>query len=389
MEDTSKAKLLVHLSKLNDPRTGRNNRHIFIEIIFITVCAIISGCECWTEIEDYAEAKRDWFSSFLTLKGGIPSHDTFRRIFCILDFEQFQKIFINWAQEIKKNLGIKKDQICIDGKTLRGSLNKSKSIKAIHMVNAWSTATSMSLGQIPTEEKSNEITAIPQLLELLNLKGCLVSIDAMGCQTEIAQKIVNNGANYLLAVKENQKGLFKATEEIFRRSSTTAKGQLPKSEYTESERNVHGRDETRIARVIYLEKEVGFFPHEDWLNIYSLIRIQSERINRSTGELSTEVRYYISDAKKTAKEFNEKVRSHWEVENKLHWSLDVAMNEDSDKKWAEESAKNFSLMRQMALNLLKKEVTKKSIRRKQKMAAMDNSYLLKVLFTGAGYKSYA
>jgi len=179
MEELSQVSLMIHLSNLEDPRTGENCRHSFFEVIFIAVCAVISGCECWTEIEDYAHAKQDWLKTYLTLKGGIPSHDTFRRIFCILDFASFQKVFINWTQEMKQGLGVKKDQICIDGKTLRGSFNNSKLVKALHMVNAWSTATSMSLGQMPTEEKSNEITAIPRLLDLLDLRGSLVSIDAM------------------------------------------------------------------------------------------------------------------------------------------------------------------------------------------------------------------
>jgi predicted transposase YbfD/YdcC len=335
MEELSTASLIVHLCKLEDPRAGQNCKHDFFEVLFVAVCAVISGCECWTEMEDYADAKKDWLRGFLKLKGGIPSHDTFRRIFCILDFDKFQKIFIEWTHEVKKKLGVKKDQICIDGKSLRSSACESKSIKALHMVNAWSTATSMSLGQMPTHEKSNEITAIPQLLDLLNLKGCLVSIDAMGCQTEIAKKVLEKGGNYLLAVKENQKGLFEAIEELFRRSSTTSKNKLSQSEYTESDDGPHGRNELRNCRVLYLEKEIGFFPRENWPGIYSVIRVQSERVIRSTGEASTETRYYISDAKTSAKEFNEKVRSHWQVENKLHWSLDVAMNEDSDRKWAE------------------------------------------------------
>ena len=382
MKKTPHPLLMIHLSNLEDPRSGKNSQHNFIEVIFIAVCAVISGCEHWTEIEDYAHVKKRWLKSFLNLSGGVPSHDTFRRIFCILDFRKFQEVFIAWAQEVKIKLNITSDQICVDGKTLRGSFSHSKSIKALHMVNAWSTATAMTLGQEPTEEKSNEITAIPQLLDILNLSDCLVSIDAMGCQTEIAKQITEKGANYLLALKENQKGLYEATEELFRRSSTVALHLLPKSDYTETETNIHGRDEVRSCRVLYLEKEIDFFPKVDWSNVHSLIRIQSERKIRSTGVLSTETRYYISDAKKSAKEFNENVRNHWHVENKLHWSLDVAMNEDRDKKWAKESAKNFSLLRQMALNLLKKEPTKKGIKRKQKMAAMDNIYLLKVLFMG-------
>ena len=224
MDKASRTDLMFHLSNLDDPRTGENIRHKFIDILFISICAIICGCESWTEFEDYGYAKDEWFSIFLELKNGIPSHDTFRRIFCVLDFTEFQKMFIQWTSEIKRKLKIKEDQICIDGKTLRGSLNEAKSIKAIHMVNAWSTGASISLGQTPTEEKSNEITAIPQLLDLLDVSGCLVSIDAMGCQTAIAEKIKSKGGNFLLALKENQRGLFEATEELFRRSSTTWSG---------------------------------------------------------------------------------------------------------------------------------------------------------------------
>ena len=177
MKGVAKTTLMVHLSRLEDPRTGQNTRHKFIEVLFIAVCAVISGCECWTEIEDYGQAKEQWLRGFLDLEGGIPSHDTFRRLFCILDFESFQRVFIDWTQEVKESLGIKKDQICVDGKTLRGSFNRSKSIQALPRVNAWSTGASMSLGQCL--QRRNEITAIPELLDLLNLRGCLVSIDAM------------------------------------------------------------------------------------------------------------------------------------------------------------------------------------------------------------------
>ena len=373
--------LLVQLSILEDPRSGENYRHDFLEVMFITVCAVICGCENWTEIEDYAEAKYEWLSQFLELKNGIPSHDTFRRIFCILEFDEFQKFFIKWTSEIRKKLNIKNDQICIDGKTLRRCF-KSRTSKALHMVSAWSSGTSLSLGQVATEKKSNEITAIPELLKLLEIKGCLVSLDAMGTQRNIADKIIKKDADYLLAVKENQKNLFDATEELFRRSSTSYKKKLKTDNYELSEKNSHGRNEVRKCRVIYLEKEVGFFPHKDWTDISSIIRIQSERIIKSTGEISSEVRYYISSAKKSAKEFNNSVRNHWGIENKLHWSLDVVLNEDDSRIWAEESGKNFSLLRKMVLNLLKKEPTKKGIRRKQKIAGLRDDYLLKVLFTG-------
>jgi predicted transposase YbfD/YdcC len=286
-ESKSTLALLFHLSKLEDPRTGQNFQHSFVEIVFIAVCAVICGCEHWTKIEDYGLAKESWLRTILTLKEGIPSHDTFRRIFCILRFEEFQKVFFEWTGEIKRKLKIKEDQICIDGKTLRGSFCKSKSVKALHRVNAWSTATSLSLGQVPTEEKSNEITAIPELLKLIDLKGCLVSIDAMGCQTDIAEKIIQKGGNYLLAVKENQEKLLKATEILFERSATTSQARLPQDDYSREEKNIHGRDERRECRVIYLEKAVPFFPQDNWPNIHSIIRIQKETLNRSTKKRQT------------------------------------------------------------------------------------------------------
>jgi predicted transposase YbfD/YdcC len=304
-------RLMFHLSTLEDPRAGDNCKHSFIEVVFIGVCAVISGCEHWTEIEDYAEAKREWLKSILSLRGGIPSHDTFRRVFCILDFKKFQTVFVNWTEEVRKSLKIKKDQICVDGKTLCGSANKSKLIKALHMVNAWSTGASLNLAQVLTEEKSNEITAIPHLLDLLNINDCLISIDAMGCQKEIANQIVAQGGDYLLAVKENQKYLYEAVEELFRRSSTPDKNALPRNDHKQIEQNIHGRDEVRDCRVLYLEKEVGFFPHDDWPSIFSLIKIQSERTIRSSGEKSAETRYYISSREESAEYFNEKVRAHW------------------------------------------------------------------------------
>lgn len=318
--------LLRHLSIIEDPRSGENSRHDFLEILFITVCAVICGCENWSEIEDYAVAKEEWLREFLELKNGIPSHDTFRRVFCILDFNEFQKFFIKWTSEIRKKLNIKDDQICIDGKVLRRCF-KSKASKALYMVSAWSSGALLSLGQMATEEKSKEITAIPELLKILEMKGCLISLDAMGCQRDIADQIIKKEADYLLAVKENQKGLLEATEELFRRSQTSSKTKLRSDDYELVEKNKHGRDEVRKCRVIYLEKRAEFFPHKNWTDVSAIVRIQSERLIRSTGELCTESRYYISSATKTAHEFNNNVRNHWGIENKLHWSLDVSLKE--------------------------------------------------------------
>ncbi len=177
MKGSEKTTLMIHLSRLEDPRTGHNTTHKFIEVVFIAVCAVINGCESWIEMEDYGQSRQQWFRGFLSLKGGIPSHDTFRRLLCILDFESFQRVFIDWTQEVKESLGIEKAEICVDGNTLRRSFNRSKSIQALHMVGAWSASASMNLAQVPTQENSNEM--IPGLLDLLDLRGCLVSIDAM------------------------------------------------------------------------------------------------------------------------------------------------------------------------------------------------------------------
>ena len=241
--------------------------------------------------------------------------------------------------------------------------------------------TLISLGSEPTDKKSNEITAIPNLLENINIKGCLVSLDAMGCQRDIASLIREKGGDYLLALKGNQSGLLEAVEEVFRRNSTANYRKKIKKEMTiEKELKSHGRDVKRVCDVHYFTKRYGFFPDEKWKDIKSIIRIKSERVDLSTGEVSNETRYYISSSEESAKILNNKVKSHWSVENKLHWSLDVTFREDSDKKWFKNSAKNFSLLRQMVLNLLRKEPSKRSLRRKRKLAALDTSFLEKILF---------
>ena len=391
MEDHNKISLLIHLSGLEDPRPGENTVHNFLDILFMAVCAVISGCESWIEIEDYALTKKSWFSDLLSFNGKTPSHDTFRRVFCMIDFKEFQRVFSDWTAEVKKTLGIKDDQICIDGKRLCGSFSKGKAVEALHMVNAWSTEASMCLAQQPTDQKSNEITAIPELLSLLDLKGCLVSIDAIGCQKDIASSIVDQDGFYLLAVKRNQEKLSEAIKTLFTRNPSRSRThKLQRDIFRIEEDNVHGRKEARNCHVLYVdEKTPQFFPKEEWRSVTSLIRVTATRSIKATGETSKEQRYYISNAKKSAKEFNRCVRNHWQVENKCHWLLDVAFNEDSDKKWADESAKNFALLRQLALTLLKKESSKMSIKRKRRMAAMDNDYLIKVLFAGEGFQSHA
>ena len=376
--EEKKTSLLFHISKIEDPRDLERVHHPFPSLLFISICA---GCEHYTEIEDFADSKKDWLSEFVDMSKGVPSHDTFRRLFCILDFSKFQKFFVNWTHSVKEELGIKTDQIGIDGKRVRGSFCDSKFIKAVHMVNAWSTQSGLSLGSEPTDKKSNEITAIPRLLDILKLKGCLVSIDAMGCQTEIASKIIEKDGDYLLALKGNQIGLREAVEEVFRRSETNSKTKLIKERHIEKEEGAHNRDVERVCEVIPLTKKVGFLPEDKWEQLSSLIRVKCRVVNLSTQEQSQEVRFYISSAKSSAKEFQQAVKAHWGVENKLHWHLDVTMREDHDKKWIKQAVKNFSLARQAALNLLRKESSKMGLKRKQRKAAYDNAFLERVILS--------
>jgi predicted transposase YbfD/YdcC len=372
------AVLMDYLHALDDPRIDRTKKHELIDILIIAICAAICGAKTWIDIEDFGKSKQDWFSTFLNLKHGIPSHDTFRRLFMIINSEKFLEVFMSWVSALTQDTDLK--QICIDGKTLRRSHERCKGLSPIHMVNAWSTGASLSLGQLKSEGKSNEIKTIPKLLDLLDIEGCLISTDAMGCQTEIADKIIAKKADYLFALKGNHPYLEDRVKEKF--DSISSRGPKPFliEEHTD-ESTGHGRNEKRHYRVITAkeDKTLGINPLEKWPSLNSLIEVKSERIITSTGEISEEVRYYISSSTQGAKDFSSSIRGHWEVENKLHWVLDVVFREDDCRSRAGYSAENFSMLRQFALNLIKQEPSKKAIRRKQNIAGWDENYLLKIL----------
>lgn len=370
-----------YLQALQDPRIDRTKKHSLIDILIIAICAAICGAKTWVDIEDFGKSKKEWFSSFLDLTHGIPSHDTFRRLFLLLNSEKFLEVFMNWVKALTEDADLK--QICIDGKALRRSHEKGKGISAIHMINAWSTGVGLALGQLKSEGKSNEIKTVPKLLELLDIEGCIVSTDAMSCQRNTAKKILDKGGDYLFALKGNQEYLEKRVKEKF--ASANKRG--PKSfniESHTSENEGHGRIEKRTCRVIKAkaDRALGINPLEKWPELNSLIEIKSERGNKQSGEISEEFRYYISSSKADAQKLLESVRGHWEVENKLHWSLDVTFREDECRARAGYSAENFSLLRQFALNLIKLEPSKKAIRRKQNLAGWDESFLVKVLAGG-------
>ena len=363
---------LKHFADLHDPRAERTREHLLEEILLITIAAILSGANGWNEIEDYAHSKHVWFKSFLTLPSGIPSHDTFNRVFSALDPEELEKGFVAWVSSIAKLTA--GEVVAIDGKTLRGASEPSKKgpdKKAIvHMVSAWANTNSLVLGQRRVDEKSNEITAIPKLLDALELSGTVVTIDAMGCQRAIAEKIVAKKADYILAVKENQGHLLEEIKDSFQ--MLTADAVSEEIDYG------HGRVEQRICSVIadlsLLEKPL------EWASLQGIVRIQSERFHKATGKTETEIRYYITSLEPDATRLNCSIRQHWGIENKLHWVLDVGFGEDLDRKRAGHAAQNYSVLNRIALNLLKQDKTsKRGIHGKRLKAGWDNDYLLHLL----------
>ena len=364
--------IINHFSKLTDPRTKEHKKeHKLIDIIFVTIAAVICGAEDWNDIEEYGEEKEDWLKTILELPFGIPSHDTFNRVFSLIDPVELQKYFIDWVQSIAK---ITDGQIIsIDGKRMCNSGEGGKKA-IIHMVSAWSNANSMVLGQLKVNDKSNEITAIPALLDLLMIKGCWITIDAMGCQKDIAAKIKDKEAEYILAVKDNQEHLHDDIKEAF---------EYGKIEQTNEQSNLgHGRIEKRTCRIITAMEWVC--KAQDWQGLQTLIEIKSERTIKATGVKETQVRYYISSALSTAKKFNEAIREHWGIENNLHWILDVAFNEDNSTKRAGNAAENFSVISKIAVNLLNRYEHKKGARKlgmktKRKKAGWSNDYLMAIL----------
>jgi predicted transposase YbfD/YdcC len=363
-----KEKLRSVLGQIEDPRREQGRKHFLNDILVIAIIAVISGAETWNNIEEFAKIKEGFLRGFLKLPNGIPSHDTFNRVFSIIDSEQFEKCFIDWFQNAVK---IEKGElVSIDGKTIRGA--KSNGIKSpFHIVSAWASKANLVLGQVMTDEKSNEITAIPQLIEALDLKGAVLTIDAMGCQVDIAKCIIDNEADYILAVKNNQKTLYEDVEFSFSKSTTHTTNKTIEGD--------HGRVETRVCSVINDLRDIEY--KKKWKNLKSIIKIESTREFKNSNKPTEQAtRYYISSIDLSAEYFQEAIRSHWAIENKLHWTLDVAFGEDASRKRAGNSARNFSLLLKIALNLLKKETSlKQGIKGKRLKAGWDVNYLLKVL----------
>lgn len=367
--------LLEAFAELRDPR-GRECEHQLEELLLVAICAVISGAESWTSVSEWGRLKLDWLRQHLPFANGIASHDTFGRVFTLLNASQFETCFMRWMQQLCPSLD--GQHLAIDGKCVRGSHDDKKG--PIHLVSAWSATKGLTLGQIKTADKSNEITAIPELLDALDIKGAVITIDAMGCQHSIATKITDSGADYVLAVKDNQSGLSDAIKLWF---SAADAGTLDRPFWQDIQiEKDHGRIETRRCvvtnDVAWLQEQ-----RQNWSGLQSLVMVESAReiIGRnSTGKSSTERRYYISSLPAKAALLGNTVRAHWGIENSMHWVLDVAFREDDCRIRCGDAAQNFAVLRRIALNLLKGDTkTKLGIANKRLKAGWDVSYLGKLL----------
>lgn len=366
--------LLRAFEGLKDPRMDRTKQHKLSDILAIAICATICGADDWTKMALFGECKEKWFRTFLELPNGIPSHDTFRRVFMLLDPEAFEQCFLAWVSELSQASGGR--LVAIDGKTIRRSLDRANNKAAVHMVSAWCDANEMVLGQLATDDKSNEITAIPQLLKLIDVSSAVVTIDAMGCQKEIAKTITEEGGDYVLQLKGNQAGLHDETVALFDQCLRDDCLGIAYQTATTINKG-HGRIE---KRTIWATGDVSWFAERaKWSQLRSLARVLCERT--VDGETSREYHYYISSlAADDPSKLLGYIRGHWSIENRLHWSLDISFADDDRRTRTGHGAENASRLARIALNLLKAEKTlKASIKSKRLMCGWDNDYLLKVL----------
>jgi predicted transposase YbfD/YdcC len=363
-----------HFQDLQDPRVERSRKHPLINVVFMAVCGILSGANSFAGIHEFGIDRRSWFARYLDLTNGIPSEDTFGRVMARLDPAALEKCLLSWIQTVQE---VTKDRvIAIDGKTLRGSYDHDRDRAAIHMVSAWATENKLSLGQVVVHEKSNEITAIPELLQLLEISGALVTIDAMGCQREIADRIRERGGDYVLAVKQNQPKLYEQVEQAI---TVALEGNAEDLDEHQTVETGHGRKETRTYAVVAAPESVD--PEELWRDLSAVGIAISDRVD-SQGRQNMETRYYILSRLITVREFAGAVRSHWGIENNLHWQLDVSFREDECRVCRDHAPANLSVIRRFALGLLKRETScKKGIEIKRMKCAGNDEYREKVLFT--------
>jgi predicted transposase YbfD/YdcC len=374
--------LVEHFKDLPDPRLDRTKEHELIDLLVIAICTLLCGGETFNDMEDFGHAKEEWFKTFLNLRNGIPSHDTFNRLLAALDPEKFLDCFLRWTQSLRQS--VPQEIVALDGKALRGALNRDQSVK--YVVSAWAESNHLVLGQLKVADKSNEITAVPALLRVLELSGCIVTIDAMGCQKKIAREIIEADAHYVLALKGNQETVHQEVKTFLDQTvGEKTAPRLPKARLSKAASGLaswetvekdHGRLETRRY---YQSAELDWFADQGkWEGLKSVGMV--EAIREINGTRSVERRYYLSSLPLDAELFARAVRSHWGVENKLHWVLDVCFREDQSRVRTGYAAENLATLRRLALNLLKREkIKKRGIKGKQLNAAWDHAYLLTLL----------
>lgn len=367
-------KLVEEFSALEDPRCGGKVEHRLIDILVIAVCAVIAGAESWEDFALYGRSKLDWLGTFLALANGIPSHDTFRRVFTLIDTGRFEACFEGWARSFGATL--EREVVAIDGKTIRGSFDRGREQAALHVVSAWACDRRLVLGQRQVGDKSNEITAIPELLDVLDIKGAIVTLDAMGCQRAIASKILERGADYLVTLKANQGKKHSAVQAL---CATTCFSRSPAHRPVHDEfDDGHGRLVRR--RVFVCPDALALEPLRDWPGLRSVLAVETIRSVNGSDKTEAEIRYFLSSSAAPPEILAKAIRQHWQIENSLHWVLDVTFNEDQCRIRDRNAVQNFSLLRKIAINLVRRhQKSKASLKGRRKMAAWDNRYMEQVL----------
>jgi predicted transposase YbfD/YdcC len=372
MASLSKVAIRRHFTSLKDPRVRGRTQHRLIDLIVIAICGVIADCDNWREIELFAQQRAAWFKRFLSLRNGIPSHDTLERVFDRIDSRAFALCFVRWVQALSECLPV--SHIAIDGKTARRSFDETSGLGPLHLVSAWATQQHLSLGQVAVDGKSNEITAIPQLLQLLDLKGALVTLDAMGCQKDIAEQIVAGGGDYVLTVKDNQQRL---RQDIQTTIEQALDGRLPPASVSqhESRDRGHGREELRSYLVVSCLDHMR--DRASWARLTVVGMCYHERTVK--GKTSTETRYFIGSRPMSARRYGQTLRNHWSIENSLHWQLDVTFGEDNNRVQKRHGAANLSQLRRGALSLLKQDCSTLSLKGRRKKASLNTDFLAEIL----------
>ena len=377
MADTVNASIVEHFRTLEDPRIERTKKHLLLDILVIALCTLLTGGEGFQDMALFGKSKQAWLQTFLALPRGIPSHDTFGRVFARLNPQRFQQCFLSWTQAVAQLT--QGALVSLDGKTVRASFARATASSPLHMLSAWcSDQGGLVIGQIKTEAKSNEITAIPDLLQLLALQGCIVTIDAMGCQTAIAEHIRDQGGDYLLALKSNHKKAYTAVKQHLHEHIEHQLAWRTAENFFDAFDDSHGRT---VRRRVWTITNLAALPElAKWPGLQSVIAVETIRMAHQHAPVTSDYRFYISSLARSATAFVAMIRQHWDIENKLHWSLDVTFNEDRCRIRKDHAAENMVAVRHIALNLLRQEHSHQiSLRQKRLLCGLDENYLLMVL----------